>query len=159
VTNAQIAQGLLAQAANRIEAARQAKAGGAAAFTVRLSQECVELSLKAALYMVGIDPPKWHDVGEIVQHNRGRYPSWFGDHVADFAQLSLWLREERELSMYGDEERGIPAQELYDEGDARAALLAAEQVFAACKRLIESGSAPAANDIDEVRHLPPSCPS
>ena len=58
MTNAQIAQGLLTQAANRIQAARQAKTGGATAFTVRLSQECVELSLKAALYLVGIDPPK-----------------------------------------------------------------------------------------------------
>lgn len=140
MTNAQIAQGLLTQAANRIQAARQGKTGGATAFTVRLSQECVELSLKAAPYLVGIDPPKWHDVGEIIQRNRGRFPGWFGDQIAQFAQLSLWLRVERELSMYGDEERSIPAQELYDEDDAQAALSGAEQVFVACKRLIESSS-------------------
>ena len=138
MTNAQIAQGLLTQAANRIKAARQAKAGGATAFMVRLSQECVELSLKAVLYLVGIDPPKWHDVGEIMQQNQARFPGWFRDQIAQFAQLSLWLRGERELSMYGDEERGIPAQELYDEDDAQAALSGAEQVFAACQRLIES---------------------
>jgi len=151
VTNAQIAQGLLTQAAKRTEAARRARGGGAAAFAVRLSQECVELSLKAALYSVGIEPPKWHDVGEIVQRHRGRFPAWFADHIAEFARLSLWPREERELSMYGDEERGIPAQALYDEDDAEAALSGAEQVLATCSQWIESGLAQTADRTNEVR--------
>jgi HEPN domain-containing protein len=32
---------------------------------VREAQELVELALKGMLRAVGIDPPKWHDVGSI----------------------------------------------------------------------------------------------
>lgn len=33
---------------------------------VRESQEVVELALKGMLRAVGIDPPKWHDVGDLL---------------------------------------------------------------------------------------------
>ena len=34
---------------------------------VREAQELVELALKGMLRFVGIDPPKWHDVGPILK--------------------------------------------------------------------------------------------
>jgi HEPN domain-containing protein len=40
---------------------------------MRQSQEAVELSLKAALRVAGIEPPKWRDVGPILMQNRDRF--------------------------------------------------------------------------------------
>jgi HEPN domain-containing protein len=37
---------------------------------VREAQELVELALKGALRVVGVDPPKWHDVGPILRRHR-----------------------------------------------------------------------------------------
>ena len=37
------------------------------AFCFRLCQEATELSLKAALILVGIDFPKWHDIGALLE--------------------------------------------------------------------------------------------
>jgi len=106
---------------------------------VRLSQECVELSLKAALYFAGIDFPKWHDVGPILQRNRARFPQWFGEKIHRFARISERLRGERERSMYGDEALGIPPDVLYGREEANQASIEAEEVFTACARLIARG--------------------
>jgi HEPN domain-containing protein len=45
---------------------------------VRLSQECVELSLKAVLKAVGIEYPKIHDVSDILIDFVDRFPEWLG---------------------------------------------------------------------------------
>ncbi len=136
MTNHERARGLLQQARERHLVMARVLQDGAYAFTVRLSQECVELALKAALYFVGIDIPKWHDVGSILKDNRHRFPDWFAQEIDRYAQTSERLREEREPSMYGDEERGIAADALYDQAKAQQALTEAEEVFAACQRLI-----------------------
>lgn len=39
------------------------------------AQELVELALKATLRLVGIDPPKWHDVGPILVDEPRRTPT------------------------------------------------------------------------------------
>ncbi len=136
MTNHERARGLLQQARERHLVMARALQDGAYAFTVRLSQECVELALKAALYFLGIDIPKWHDVGQILKDNRRRFPDWFAQEIDRYAHTSQWLRNEREPSMYGDEERGIPAHALYDQAEAQQALAEAKEVFAACERLI-----------------------
>jgi HEPN domain-containing protein len=33
---------------------------------VREAQEIVELALKGMLRQIGIEPPKWHDVGQLI---------------------------------------------------------------------------------------------
>jgi len=52
-----IAKSYLRQTEARLEDARDALSKGNYPYAVRLSQECVELSLKAALKAVGIDYP------------------------------------------------------------------------------------------------------
>ncbi|MFQ6058252.1 MAG: HEPN domain-containing protein [Anaerolineae bacterium] len=131
-----LAQSNLADARRRLQVARDVFQEEAYHFSVRLCQEAVELALKAALRYVNVDPPKWHDVGEILLQNAHKFPDWFRRDLKRLAAVSKELRGERELSMYGDEERGMPAEELYGEKEAIEAVQGAEQVLAACEKLI-----------------------
>lgn len=69
---------------------------------VREAQELVELALKGMLRWVGIDPPKWHDVGPILIENEAFFAEPFRTHLPRLAAISLALRKERELAFYGD---------------------------------------------------------
>lgn len=135
MTNEEVAKGLLKQAQSRRQAASRGLDDKDYAFVVRLSQECVELSLKAALYFAGIDFPKWHDVSPVLRQNRTKFPEWFSGKTDYLAQISEQLREERERSMYGDEALGIPPDALYSEEEAKQALAGADEVFATCAKL------------------------
>ncbi len=68
---------------------------------VREAQEIVELALKGMLRSVGIDPPKWHDVGKILLENENLFTE-VKEHLKKLADISKWLRKERELSFYGE---------------------------------------------------------
>ncbi|MEM4807540.1 MAG: HEPN domain-containing protein, partial [Nitrososphaerota archaeon] len=72
-----IAKSYLRQAEARLKDAKDALAEGNYPYAVRLSQECVELSLKAVLKAVGIDYPKVHDVSDILLDIKERFPEWF----------------------------------------------------------------------------------
>jgi hypothetical protein len=69
---------------------------------IREAQEVVELALKGMLRIVGVDPPKWHDVGPILIEQQGLFPPELSPDVDRLAEISRWLRKERELSFYGD---------------------------------------------------------
>jgi len=58
----ELAKSNIRQALERLRHAKEAFEEGNYPFTVRQSQEAVELALKASLRLVGIEPPKWHDV-------------------------------------------------------------------------------------------------
>lgn len=60
-----IAKSYLHQAEARLNDAKDALLEANYPYAVRLSQECVELSLKASLKIVGIEYPKVHDVSDI----------------------------------------------------------------------------------------------
>jgi HEPN domain-containing protein len=125
----------LRQASSRLKAAKPAFKRKDYAFTVRQSQECVELSLKAALRLYGVEHPKEHDVKELLFEVRGRFPKWFSSHVEEFGEISMELARDRGPSMYGDEEKGIPPSELFGKDDAVKALKSAEFVYRRCERL------------------------
>jgi len=55
--------------------------------------------LKAALRLIGLDVPKWHDVEPVLRREASRFPIWFQKEVKKLAQISRKLRRERELSM------------------------------------------------------------
>ena len=86
---------------------------------VRESQEIVELALKGMLRAVGIDPPKWHDVGDLLMQYGERFPQVERERLVDLAAASKLLRKEREFSFYGDIDF-IPTDE-YDAEDANRA--------------------------------------
>ena len=137
MTNRDMAVGHLRQAEIRLQTARFAREHGHWPFAVRQAQECVELALKAALNVVGLDPPKWHDVGVVLQQERRRFPEWFTKDVDLMAYRSRKLADDRERSMYGSTELGLPAHEIFGELDAREAVTAADETFASVKRLVE----------------------
>ena len=105
-------------------------------YVIRQSQEAVELSLKAVLRIVGIEPPKFHDVGPILRKNSKLYPEWFRKEIDKMASISRILRREREASMYGDEELALTPDEIYTLRDAEMALRDAKYVLENCKKLI-----------------------
>jgi len=90
---------------------------------------------------VGVEPPKWHDVGPVLRREQGRFPAWFREHMDELISISRSLRKERELAMYGDEESGIPPEELYTRVDAEYALNSAKMVLSLVEKLLkETGS-------------------
>lgn len=136
MNNIELAKSNLKQAEERLKHAREALESGNYPYVVRQSQEAVELSLKGALRLAGIEPPKWHDVGPLLRRERARFPQWFQELVDDLASISRSLRKERELAMYGDEEIGVPPEELYTRKDATQALEDALRVVEIVKRLL-----------------------
>ncbi len=97
----------------------------------------MELSLKACLWLIGAEVPKLHDVGPVLREERGSFPGWFAERVDELAYFSRVLRREREPSMYGDSESGLPPDRLYSKRDGEEALKMAEDVVEAAKRLLE----------------------
>ncbi|MEM1817663.1 MAG: HEPN domain-containing protein, partial [Nitrososphaerota archaeon] len=77
MNNLDMARSYLRQAEERVKWTSQALEDGNYAYVVRQSQEAVELSLKACLRIVGVEPPKWHDVGPVLRREREKFPEWF----------------------------------------------------------------------------------
>lgn len=136
MTSEEVAAGLLRRAALRAETMRRWLADGFAPDAFRAAQECVELSLKALLFRAGIDPPKWHDVGDVLLAHAARIPGLSAAEAAEFALRSAQLRRRREQAMYGDEDRSLPPEALISRDDARAAVEWAERVYETCRRLL-----------------------
>lgn len=59
---------------------------------VREAQEIVELALKGMLRQIGIEPPKWHDVGQLILEYRTRFPNEVSAQAEKLAGISAWLR-------------------------------------------------------------------
>jgi len=91
---------------------------------IRESQEIVELALKGMLRHVGIEPPKWHDVGSLIVDHKDRFPKRVAENAEELAEISKWLRKEREFSFYGDIDF-IPTEE-YTVEDAQKAVQGAQ---------------------------------
>ena len=87
---------------------------------VREAQEVVELALKGVLRVLGVEPPKIHDVGPLILEYRDRLPTATRLDADRMAEASRWLRKEREFSFYGEVDL-IPTEE-YGIDDARRAL-------------------------------------
>jgi HEPN domain-containing protein len=133
----ELARSNVRQAEDRLTTARIALERGNYPYAVRQAQECVELSLKACLRLVGIEPPKWHDVGPIIRRERENFPEWFKEHVERIVSISRSLRKERELAMDGDEESKIPPEELYTRFDTEKAIEDAGFVLEIARRLLK----------------------
>ena len=101
---------------------------------VRESQEVVELALKGMLRWVGIDPPKIHDVGNLLLQVAERFEGVSRQELTALAEASKELRKEREFSFYGDIDF-IPTDE-YDADDADTALGQARLATACLGRLL-----------------------
>jgi len=131
-----IARSYLRQAEARLEDAKDALSDGNYPYAVRLSQECVELSLKAALKTVGIDYPKVHDVSDVLADVSERFPEWFRAEIDFLCESSKVLAKKREISFYGGEEAFLAPEDVISKDDANDAVGRAIKVYGLCERFI-----------------------
>jgi HEPN domain-containing protein len=141
VTNSTLAQSYLVKATKRLKILPVLLAEEAFSDVLREAQEIVELALKGMLRQVGIEPPKWHDVGGLLLEFADRFPESLQASLSSLATTSAWLRKEREFSFYGDVDF-IPT-ERYTAADAEKAIAETQIVVAAAAQVIPEPGGPA----------------
>lgn len=98
---------------------------------VRESQEIVELTLKGLLRASGVEPPRIHDVADVLVAERDRLPKELTPQVERLAAISRALRRDRELAFYGAED--LTPSTFYREADAIIARDSARDVVASVR--------------------------
>ncbi len=126
MTNKTLAQSYRIKALKRLKILDVLLKEDAFSDVIREAQEIVELALKGMLRQMGIEPPKWHDVSDALLEFAERLPEGVRSQAQQLAEISKWLRKEREFSFYGDIDF-IPTEE-YDRNDAIRAIRDAEFV-------------------------------
>jgi len=119
VTNVTLAMAYLVKARARLRVLDVLLEEAAWSDVLREAQELVELALKGMLRQIGIEPPKWHDVGPLLLEHRERFPTETHGSLDRLASISGWLRKERELAFYGDIDF-IPTERYSEEEAVRA---------------------------------------
>jgi HEPN domain-containing protein len=136
LNNITIAKDYIVQAEERIYHAKNALKRGSYAYVVRQSQEATELALKASLRLIGIEPPKIHDVGAILKQHKHKYPQWFQQIILRLARISRKLRRERNHQCMVMK-RAEFLHQHYSEKEAKDALKNASYVLNNVKKLFE----------------------
>lgn len=85
---------------------------------VRKCQESAELAVKALFRTLGIEYPKTHYLGEIIEREVKIWDATTAKRIRDFIE---YLTEARIFAFYGDEEERPPS-EIYDKEDAEKSL-------------------------------------
>jgi HEPN domain-containing protein len=134
MTNSSLAKSYLKKATVRLGLPSILQKKGAHSDVVREAQETVELA--GMLRQIGVEPPKWHDVGSLLIKYRDRFEPRVTEHLERIAVASDWLRGERELSFYGDEDF-IPTEE-YDVEHGRRAIAEARFIVQTARWVIGS---------------------
>lgn len=120
MTSYSLAKSYLKKATDRLDILELLLNKGAYSDVVREAQEIVELALKGILRLIGIDPPKYHDVGGLILEHKELFPEEIKPNLLRLALISKRLRKERELAFYGDIDF-IPTEE-YTIDDAKEAM-------------------------------------
>jgi HEPN domain-containing protein len=126
--NPDLAADHLRRAAVRLRALDVLYDSGSWADVVRESQEIVELSLKGLLRACGVEPPRIHDVADVLEAERDRLPKMLAPQLERLASVSRALRRDRELAFYGAED--LTPSSFYREHDAVIARDSARDVVA-----------------------------
>jgi hypothetical protein len=95
---------------------------------VREAQEIVELALKGLLRASDIEPPRIHDVSDVLLEEQARLPPALRGDLTRLADASRGLRRDRELAFYGAED--LTPSDFYRKADAVSARDAARLVVA-----------------------------
>jgi HEPN domain-containing protein len=117
--NTDLAGDYIHRARVRLDALEVLYGAGSWADVVRESQEIVELALKALLRSCGVDPPRTHDVSEVLEAERERLTAGIRKHLRELTAISRELRRDRELAFYGAED--LTPSGFYSEHDAERA--------------------------------------
>lgn len=114
--NRDLAADYLFRAGVRVKAIEVLFDAGSWADVVRESQEVVELALKGLLRSCGVDPPRIHDVSDVLRTEIARLPAPLRAEVETLARISRDLRRDRELAFYGAED--LTPSGFYSRDDA-----------------------------------------
>jgi hypothetical protein len=104
VHNTELARDYIRRATVRLQAVDVLFQAESWADVVRESQEIVELALKALLRSVGVDPPRIHDVSDVLEAEAHRLPAELREDLDTLTRASRDLRRDRELAFYGAED-------------------------------------------------------
>ncbi|MCW8985569.1 MAG: HEPN domain-containing protein [Thermoanaerobaculales bacterium] len=129
VRNIGLAADHVRRAAIRLEALDVLFSRESWADVVRESQEVVELALKGLLRAHGVEPPRIHDVSEVLLAERRRLPDSLQKELDELALISRELRRDRELAFYGAED--LTPSGFYSRSDAERARDGARRTVAA----------------------------
>lgn len=129
--NQDLAKDYIRRAAGRLRALDVLYDDGLWADVVREAQEIVELALKAALRAHGVDPPRLHDVSDVLLAERARLPAPLTAELDALVRISRELRRDRELAFYGAED--LTPSGFYSRDDATKARDGARQTVRAVK--------------------------
>ncbi|RMG00780.1 MAG: HEPN domain-containing protein [Nitrospirae bacterium] len=88
MTNVSLAQCYLIKAVKRLKILHVLLEEDDYSDVIRKAQEIVELSLKGILRQIGIDPPKWHDVGSVLQEYAVMLPMGAINHGSDIILIT-----------------------------------------------------------------------
>ncbi|MBI4010808.1 MAG: HEPN domain-containing protein [Candidatus Rokubacteria bacterium] len=134
MTSKNLAQSYLVKARARLKALAVLRDERDYSDVVREAQELVELALKATLRAVGVEPPKFHDVGGLLLEHRARFSPDVGERLDRAAEISRRLRREREIAFYGDIDL-IPTEQ-YSAADAGQAYHDAAWILALAEEVV-----------------------
>jgi HEPN domain-containing protein len=101
---------------------------------VRESQEVVELALKGVLRAHEVDPPRIHDVADVLIAEKERLPLAAAD-LDYLVNASRHLRRDRELAFYGTDD--LTPSDFYREPDAAQAIALARRTVAITRPMVE----------------------
>jgi HEPN domain-containing protein len=135
VTNESLARSYLVKARKRLKALAVLRDEEAHSDVVREAQELVELALKGMLRAIGVEPPKFHDVGGLLLEHADKFSHDVRAQLPRAAAISKRLRRDRELAFYGDIDF-IPTEE-YSADDSERAYDDAAWVVALAGEVIE----------------------
>lgn len=119
MTNVSLAQSYLSKAQARLKVLQLLADERAWSDVVREAQEVVEFALKGMLRQVAVEPPKIDDVSAILREHAARFPDPVAARIPRLAEISAWLRKEREFAFNGDVDF-IPTEQ-YSEREATRA--------------------------------------
>ena len=125
--NPELARDYFDRAARRLKAIDTLYAEKGWADVVRESQEAVELALKGLLRRCNVEPPRIHDVSDVLRDNASRLPRPVAVALDEICEISRDLRRDRELAFYGSED--LTPSDFYREKDASQARRKARRVI------------------------------
>lgn len=118
--NIELARDYVRRAAIRLQAVEVLFRAESWADVVRESQEIVELALKGLLRSSGVEPPRVHDLGELLDAEREWLPKAVRASSERLAAISKDLRRDLELAFHGAED--LTPSTFYSKDDALRAL-------------------------------------
>lgn len=140
MTNDVLARSFLDRARVILEEARASLVAGHHDRVVRKCQESAELAGKGILRLLGVDYPKAHAFGSVLEKALVEKAGIGAEEAATLSAAVDRLAAQRGAAFYGDEHGGIPAADLFDAEDAGGAMLDARRILEAAERLVGDSS-------------------